>query len=40
MMAALKRLRLQETVVLDDDSETMIAVIVKRIIPIPKAWTW
>jgi glutaredoxin 2 len=45
MMAAFKRLHLQEIVVLDDDSDTMIAVIGKRIIPIlvsrcSRAWTW
>jgi glutaredoxin 2 len=34
MMAALKRLHLQETVVLDDDSETMIGLVGKRVIPI------
>jgi len=34
MIAALKRLHLQETVVLDDDSETMIALAGKRVIPI------
>jgi glutaredoxin 2 len=34
MMAALKRRHLQETVLLDDDSDTMIAVVGKRIIPI------
>jgi glutaredoxin 2 len=34
MIAALKRLHLQETVVLDDDSETMLALIGKRVIPI------
>jgi glutaredoxin 2 len=32
--AALKRLHLQETVVLDDDSATMIALVGKRVIPI------
>ena len=34
MIAALKRLHLQETVVLDDDSETMIRLVGKRVIPI------
>jgi glutaredoxin 2 len=34
MIAALKRLHLQETVVLDDDSETMIALAGKRVVPI------
>jgi glutaredoxin 2 len=34
MMAALKRVHLQETVVLDDDSETMLALVGKRQIPI------
>jgi len=34
MTAALKRLHLQETVVLDDDSETMIGLVGKRVIPI------
>ncbi len=34
MTAALKRLHLQETVVLDDDSETMTGLVGKRIIPI------
>jgi len=34
MTAALKRLHLQETVVLDDDSATMIALVGKRVIPI------
>jgi glutaredoxin 2 len=34
MVAALKRLHLQETVVLDDDSETMIALVGKRVVPI------
>src|SRR5271157_5775893 len=32
--AALKRLHLQETVVLDDDSDTMIELVGKRVIPI------
>ena len=49
MIAALKRLHLQETVVLDDDSETMIGLVGKRVIPIlvkndgapcSKAWIW
>ena len=34
MAAALKRLHLQETVVLDDDSDTMIALVGKRTVPI------
>jgi glutaredoxin 2 len=34
MIAALKRLHLQETVVLDDDSETMIGLVGRRVIPI------
>ncbi len=34
MMAALKRLSLQETVVLDDDSDTMIGLVGRRVIPI------
>lgn len=34
MIAALKRLHLQETVVLDDDSDTMIKLVGKRAIPI------
>jgi glutaredoxin 2 len=34
MAAALKRLHLQETVVLEDDSETMIKVAGKRVVPI------
>jgi len=34
MAAALKRLHLQETVVLDDDSETMMSLVRKRRIPI------
>jgi glutaredoxin 2 len=34
MAAALKRLHLQETVVLEDDSETMIKIVGKRVIPI------
>jgi glutaredoxin 2 len=34
MTAALKRLHLQETVVLDDDSDTMIGLVGKRQIPI------
>jgi glutaredoxin 2 len=34
MSAALKRLHLQETVVLDDDSETMMGLVGKRVIPI------
>jgi glutaredoxin 2 len=34
MIAALKRLHLQETVVLEDDSETMISLVGKRAVPI------
>lgn len=34
MIAALKRLHLQETVVLDDDSDSMIGLVGKRVIPI------
>ncbi len=34
MIAALKRLHLQEAVVLDDDSETMLGLVRKRVIPI------
>jgi glutaredoxin 2 len=34
MIAALKRLHLQETVVLDDDSDVMISLVGKRVIPI------
>jgi glutaredoxin 2 len=34
MIAALKRLHVQETVVLDDDSDTMITLVGKRVIPI------
>lgn len=34
MTAALKRLHLQETVVLDDDSDTMIGLVGKRVVPI------
>jgi glutaredoxin 2 len=34
MMAALKRLHLQETVVLDDDTDTMVRLVGKRAIPI------
>ncbi|MFL6304927.1 MAG: glutaredoxin 2 [Candidatus Sulfotelmatobacter sp.] len=34
MMAALKRLHLQETIVLDDDTETMTGLVGKRQIPI------
>lgn len=34
MTAALKRMHLQETVVLDDDSDTMIGLVGKRVIPI------
>ncbi|MGA2895030.1 MAG: glutaredoxin 2 [Xanthobacteraceae bacterium] len=34
MTAALKRLHLQETVVLEDDSETMIGLVGKRVLPI------
>ena len=35
MAAALKRLHLQETVVLEDDTETMIALVGKRVVPHP-----
>ncbi len=34
MAAALKRLHLQETVVLEDDSQTMIRLVGKRVVPI------
>jgi len=34
MVAALKRMHLQETVVLDDDSDTMIALAGRRVVPI------
>jgi len=34
MIAALKRLHLQETVVLDDDSDTMIKLVGRRVVPI------
>src|SRR5436853_5828449 len=34
MAAALKRLHLQETVLLEDDSETMIDLVGKRVVPI------
>jgi glutaredoxin 2 len=34
MIAALKRLHLQEAVVLDDDTETMVGLVGKRVIPI------
>ena len=34
MIAALKRLHLQEAVVLDDDTDTMIGLVGKRVIPI------
>ena len=34
MTAALKRLHLQETVVLDDDTDTMVDLVGKRVIPI------
>jgi glutaredoxin 2 len=34
MIAALKRLHLQETVVLDDDTETMVSLVGKRMVPI------
>jgi glutaredoxin 2 len=34
MIAALKRLHLLETIVLDDDSETMMGLVGKRVIPI------
>jgi glutaredoxin 2 len=34
MAAALKRLHLQETVLLEDDSETMIGLVGKRVVPV------
>jgi glutaredoxin 2 len=34
MIAALKRMHLQETVVLDDDTDTMVGLVGKRVIPI------
>jgi glutaredoxin 2 len=34
MIAALKRLHLQETVVLEDDSDTMVDLVGKRVVPI------
>ena len=34
MIAALKRMHLQETVILDDDTDTMVGLIGKRQIPI------
>lgn len=34
MIAALKRLHLQETVILDDDTDTMVGLVGKRVIPI------
>jgi glutaredoxin 2 len=34
MMAALKRLPLRETVILDDDTDAMVALVGKRVIPI------
>src|SRR6516225_6276432 len=34
MTAALKSLHLQETVVLDDDTDTMVGLVGKRVIPI------
>ncbi len=34
MISALKRLHLQEVVVLDDDTETMVSLVGKRVIPI------
>ncbi len=34
MIAALKRLHLQEVVVLDDDTDTMVGLVGKRVIPI------
>ena len=49
MAAALKRLHLQETVVLEDDSDTMTRLVGKRVVPILvkddgspcwKAWIW
>jgi glutaredoxin 2 len=49
MTAALKRKNLQEVVVLDDDTDTMVAQVGKRQVPFwsrttagrcSKAWTW
>ena len=49
MAAALKRMHLQETVVLEDDFETMTSLVGKRAVPIlitddgqpcSRAWTW
>jgi glutaredoxin 2 len=34
MAAALKRMHLQETIVLEDDSETMVSLVGKRAVPI------
>jgi glutaredoxin 2 len=34
MTAALKRMHLQETVVLDDDTDTLVALVGKRVVPI------
>ena len=34
MIAALKRLHLQEMIVLEDDSETMIELVGRRVVPI------
>src|SRR5436190_24083078 len=34
MIAALKRMHLRETIVLDDDSDTMVGLVGKRVIPI------
>jgi glutaredoxin 2 len=34
MAAALKRLHLQETVLLEDDSQTMVKLVGKRVVPI------
>ena len=34
MIAALKRMHMQETVVLDDDTDTMVGLVGKRVIPI------
>jgi glutaredoxin 2 len=34
MIAALKGLHLQETVVLEDDSETMVGLVGRRVVPI------
>src|SRR5262245_37271612 len=34
MAAALKRMQLQETVVLDDDNDTMVGLVGRRVVPI------